>query len=95
MVQRCLGMQLSLGSSGERYPRPLPAKIAQAFLDVRSVTLILTYTLKSIAGGSNPETDRRKQQEIDARKSGMQLTISCLMGNVANQFDTYQRISSP
>ncbi|KAG7006694.1 hypothetical protein G7Y79_00013g034660 [Physcia stellaris] len=91
MVQRCLGMQLSLGSSGERHPRPLPAKIAQAFLDVRSVTLILTYTLKSIAGGANHESDRKKQQEIDARKSedlqsvtGLILWCISLMGYIVD-----------
>ncbi len=80
-------MQLSLGSSGERHPRPLPAKIAQAFLDVRSVTLILTYTLKSIAGGPNHESDRKKQQEIDARKSGTAFTLDTTDRNSADQAD--------
>ena len=70
IVQRCVGMQLALGYSGERKTRPLPAKLAQAFLDVRSTTLIMMYALKSVTGAPTNENDARKQQEIDAWKTG-------------------------
>ena len=69
MIQRCLSMQLSLGYTGQRKSRSLPAKVAHALLDIRATTLVMTYTLRSM-GAPNPETDPKKQQEIEARKSG-------------------------
>ena len=71
MVQRCLGTQLALSDSSEQKPRLMPAKIAQAFLNIRSITLSMGYTLKSVSAAINPDNDARKQQESDARKTGM------------------------
>lgn len=89
-VQRCLGMQLSLGYSGEAKPRPLPTKIAKAFLDIRSTTLLMTYTLKSISGVPNPENDPRKQQDIESRKAGT-LPLSHIQDKLSTSLTTRTR----
>lgn len=70
MIQRCLSMQLSLGYLGKPKSRSLPAKVAHALLDIRATTIVMTCTLRSLTGAPNPETDPKKQQEIEARKSG-------------------------
>lgn len=61
MIQKCLGMQLSLGYNGEDQPRMLRAKIAQGFLDIRLATLIITYSIKNVLAVAG----------TDARKAGL------------------------
>ena len=68
-------MQLSLGYLGKRKSRTLPAKVAHALLDIRATTLVMTYTLRSMTAAANPETDLKKQQEIEARKSGKTIRL--------------------
>ena len=63
MIQRCLGMQLSLGYYGEQKPRTLCAKIAQGFLDIRAVTLIITHSVKNVLPAAG--TDARKAGSLD------------------------------
>ena len=70
MIQRCLSMQLSLGYLGKPKSRSLPAKVAHTLLDIRATTIVMTCTLRNLTGPPNPETDPKKQQEIEARKSG-------------------------
>lgn len=47
LAQRCLGMQLSLGYSGEGQQRSISAKVAWTMLNLRHTSLILFYTIKS------------------------------------------------
>jgi len=61
MIQKCLGMQLSLGYNGDHKPRMLRAKIAQGFLDIRLATLIITYSIKNVLAVAG----------TDARKAGL------------------------
>ena len=70
MIQRCLSVQLSLSYLGKGKSRSLPAKVAHALLDIRATTLVMTYAFRSLTGAPNPEHDLKKQQEIEARKSG-------------------------
>ena len=64
MVQRCLGVQLSLGFSGKQKPCTLSAKIAQGLLDIRAVTLIITYSVKNAIATAS----------ADARKAGSSMS---------------------
>jgi len=66
MIQKCLGMQLSLGYNGEHQPRMLRAKIAQGFLDIRLATLIITYSIKNVLAVAG----------TDARKAGLSNHLS-------------------
>lgn len=46
LAQRCLGMQLSLGYSGEGQHRSISAKVAWTMLNLRHTSLMLLYTIK-------------------------------------------------
>lgn len=46
LAQRCLGMQLSLGYSGEGQQRSISAKVAWTMLNLRLTSLMLFYTIK-------------------------------------------------
>lgn len=46
LAQRCLGMQLSLGYSGEGQQRSISAKVAWTMLNLRHTSLMLFYTIK-------------------------------------------------
>ena len=63
MIQRCLGVQLSLGYHGDQKPRTLSAKVAQGLLDIRAVTLIITYSVKNAIAAAG--TDSRKAGLLD------------------------------
>lgn len=65
MIQKCFGMQLSIGWQGERAERALRAKIAQGFLDVRAVALAITYCVKNVLSVANTP-DTRKADEINS-----------------------------
>lgn len=45
LAQRCLGMQLSLGYSGEGQKRSISAKVAWAMLNSRHTSLMLLYAI--------------------------------------------------
>lgn len=47
IIQKVLGMQLSLGYGGEQQARSLRANIAQGFLDIRLATLAITYAIRN------------------------------------------------
>ncbi len=53
LAQRCLGLQLSLGYSGEKQHRSITAKVAWSILNLRFTSLILILTIKYYKQESN------------------------------------------
>lgn len=59
LAQRCLGMQLSLGYSGEGQQRSISAKVAWTMLNLRHTSLMLLYAIKF-----------HKQENSEKKKKG-------------------------
>lgn len=59
LAQRCLGMQLSLGYSGEGQQRSISAKVAWTKLNLRHTSLMLLYAITS-----------HKQENSEKKKIG-------------------------
>lgn len=68
LAQRCLGMQLSLGYSGEGQQRSISAKVACTMLNLRHASLMLLYTIKFY-----------KQENSDKKKIGECLICLCFL----------------
>lgn len=60
MIQRCLAMQLSLSYQGERKHRPLPAKVAWTFLNLRYASMVFAWLCKKPSGEVAGESDMMK-----------------------------------
>lgn len=72
LAQRCLGMQLSLGYSGEGQQRSKTAKVAWTILNLRHTSLMLLYAIKF-----------HKQENSENKKKGVlaYLSVSVYKGD--------------
>lgn len=58
MVQRCLGMQVCLGYSGETQHRSVATKVAWTILNLRFTFILLAYALKRPNQGADSEAKK-------------------------------------
>lgn len=70
LAQRCLGMQLSLGYSGEGQQRSITAKVAWTMLNLRHTSLMLLYAIKF-----------HKQENSEIKKKGVWPYLSVFVYN--------------